>query len=52
MPVRSKRWVWTRFANITSHQVRVVRLIPDDSGFGLGNSGYNFGSDHKLGSTQ
>jgi hypothetical protein len=23
--------------------IRVVRLIPDDSGFGLGNSGYNFG---------
>jgi hypothetical protein len=23
--------------------VRVVRLIPDDSGFGLGNSGFDFG---------
>jgi hypothetical protein len=32
--------------------VRVVRLIPDDSGFGLGNSGYNFGSDCDFGSTQ
>jgi hypothetical protein len=24
-------------------QLRVVRLIPDDSGFGLGNSGFYFG---------
>jgi hypothetical protein len=32
--------------------IRVVRLIPDDSGFGLGNSGFNFGSDYNFGSTQ
>jgi hypothetical protein len=33
----------SKFDFIGRPKLRVVRLIPDDSGFGLGNSGFNFG---------
>jgi hypothetical protein len=38
----------------TKFQVRprVVRLIPDDSGFGQGNASFNFETDYSFGSTQ